>query len=179
MAKVLRRSLFFAVSLAFAWPAHADPLLMFLVSIAKEIAVASASQNPAPIAAVEAPTTYPGTMVEPEILRRLIDDSFLYLSPDQRAEIFEALHAQLLKPENAAMRGPIIENFAQRALQVRAAQQRLEKLTYSEKTHLAAEFQKEVKSLPEEDAAQLRQAMEKGLLPVPSDLNQLLLAAFD
>lgn len=178
MAGVLRRSLFFAFVLAFASPARADPLLMFLIGVAKEIATAPASRDPAPVAG-EIPETYPGTTVEPAILRRLIDDSFMYLSSAQRVEIFEALNAELLKPANAVMRGPMIEHFARRALEVRAAQQRLAKLSHSEKMHLAAEFQKEVKSLPVEDAAQLRQAVRKGLLPVPSDLNQLLLAALD
>jgi len=177
MAKVLRRSLFFAVLLASAWPAHADPFLMILLSVAKQFATVVPQEDPFPV--VEAPATYVGTTVEPEILKRLIDDSFLYLSPGQRAEIFESLHAQLLKPENATLRGPMIEQFAHRALEVRAAQQRLAKLSYSDKALLAAEFQKEVKSLPEEDAARLREAAQKKLLPIPSDLNQLLLDAFD
>ncbi len=34
-------------------------------------------------------------------------------------------------------------------------------------------------SLPAEDVAQLGSLLRNGLLPVPSDLNQLLLAAFD
>ena len=177
MAGVLRRSLFFAVLLALSWPARADPLLMFLLSVAKEIASMPAARSaPVPI---EAPETYPGTLVEPATLRRLLDESFGYLSPSQRDEIFDALHAELMKPGNAAMRGPMIDHFAQRAREVQSAQQRLEKLSSLEKRTLAAEFQKDVKSLPDEDARQLRQAMEKGLLPVPSDLNRLLLAAFD
>ena len=177
MAKVLRRSLFFAFLWAFAWPAHADPLLMFLIGVAKEMASIPASTNPEPV--LEAPSTYPGTTVEPLALKQLIDDSFVYLSSAQRAEIFEALNAELLKPGNAAMRGPMIEQFVQGALEVRAAQQRLAELSYSQKELLATEFRQGVKTLPEEDTLQLRQALQKGLLPVPSDLGQLLLAAFD
>ena len=177
MAKVLRRSLFFAFLLALSWPARADPLLMFLVGIAKEIASLPSARTAPPVP--DTPETYPGTLVEPASLRRLLDESFGYLSPSQRDEIFDALHAELMKPGNAAMRGPMIDHFAQRAREVQSAQQRLEKLSSLEKRTLAAEFQKDVKSLPDEDARQLRQAMEKGLLPVPSDLNRLLLAAFD
>ncbi len=62
---------------------------------------------------------------------------------------------------------------------MRTAQQRLEKLSSREKEVLADEFQKEVKALPPEDLVQVRQAIEKNVLPVPSDLNRLLLAAFD
>ena len=176
MAKVLGRSLFFAFLLALSWPARADPLLMFLLSMAKEMATmpAAPSALPQPL-----PETYPGTTVEPRRLRGLIDESFVYLSQAQRAEVFEALNAELLKPQNAAIRGPMLEQFAQRALEVRLAQERLEKLSAQEKRILATEFQKEVKALPPEDLLQVRQAVEKNVLPVPSDLNRLLLAAFE
>jgi hypothetical protein len=36
-----------------------------------------------------------------------------------------------------------------------------------------------VRSLPPEDLLNVRHALEKNVLPVPSDLNRLLLAAFD
>lgn len=176
MAKVLRRSLFFAVLLASSIPARADPLLMFLLSVAKEMATLPSSNAPIPQAL---PQTYPGTTVEPPELRRLIEESFVYLSSGQRAEVFEALNAELLKPQNATLRGPMLEQFAQRAFEVRMAQQRLEKLSSREKEVLATEFQKEVKALPPEDLLQVRQAIEKNVLPVPSDLNRLLLAAFN
>jgi len=176
MAKVLGRSLFFAVLLALSFPVRADPLLMFLLSVAKEIATLPPAQAPAP---ESLPQTYPGTTVEPTQLRRLIDESFLYLSSAQRAEVFEALNAELVKPQNATLRGPMLEQFAQRAFEVRMAQQRLERLSASEKQVLASEFQKEVHSLPPEDLLQVREALQKNVLPVPSDLNRLLLAAFD
>ena len=176
MAKVLGRSLFFAVLLALSFPVRADPLLMFLLSVAKEIATLPPAQEPAPRAL---PQTYPGTTVEPAELRRLIDESFVYLSSAQRAEVFEALNAELVKPQNATLRGPMLEQFAHRAFEVRMAQQRLEKLSASEKQVLASEFQKEVRSLPPEDLLQVREALQKNVLPVPSDLNRLLLAAFD
>ena len=178
MARVLGRSLFFAISLAFFSPARADPILMFLVGMAKEIASIPAASQPA-VMSPDLPQTYPGTTVPPEGLRRLIDESFTYLSAAQRAEVFEALNAELLKPANAMVRGPIIETFAARAFQVRTAQQQLEKLSPREMNALAADFQKEAKTLPEEDLAQLRQALEKNLLPVPVDLNRLLLIALD
>ena len=149
---------------------------MFLFSIAQEIA--SKPRPAAPPAPVERPDVYPGTTVPVEVLRRLIDDSFIYLSPNQRAEIFDALHAELMKPVNFAIRASTIEYFATRALQVRSAQLRLAKLSQQQKESLAAEFREELKSFPDEEQATLRTVVEKGLLPVPADLNQLLLAAF-
>lgn len=183
MGRGLLRAVLFTLLLAgFAAPASADPMLMFLIGIAKEM-VASQSSAPRP-AAPAAPMpdfskVYPGTQVEPETLRRLIDDSFLYLSDRQRGEIFDALNAALLDPRNAAVRGSMIEYFAEKALTVRAAQLKLAQLSWRDKERLAAEFKTDVATLKEEDQAQLEKLLRSGLLPVPSDLNQLLLAAFE
>src|SRR3954468_23262166 len=107
MAKVLGRSLFFAFSLACAWPAHAEPLLMFLLGAAQEI-ISSAKPVPKPVEAPAPSTVYPGTSVEPAILKRIVNDSFGYLTPAQRDEVFQALNAELMKPENFAVRAAMI-----------------------------------------------------------------------
>ena len=73
----------------------------------------------------------------------------------------------------------MIEYFADKALTIRAAQLQLAKLSWPEKERLASEFKSEVVTLSAEDQAQLGQLLRSGMLPVPSDLNQLLLAAFD
>jgi len=151
---------------------------MFIISIAQEIAAKAGKSQPAAPAA-DLPELYPGTTVPVAVLRRLIDDSFIYLSPEQRSEIFGALHAELMKPQNFAIRASTIEYFAHRALQVRAAQLRLAQLSSREKEFLADEFREELKSIPAEEQQNLRTVVEKGLLPVPSDLNDLLLAAFN
>lgn len=176
MGRVLGRSLFFAVLLASSLPARADPLLMMLLNVAQELASRQPAPAPEPIVL---PETYPGTTVEPSVLRRLIDDSFMYLSSAQRAEIFDALNADLMKPQNAAVRGPMIEAFTRRALEIRAAQLRLADMSYGEKQRIANEFHKEAKSLSVQDTARLRLALERGLMPVPGDLGKLLLAALE
>ena len=122
---------------------------------------------------------YPGTLVEPDQIRRLIDDSFLYLGDRQRQEIFDSLNTELLKPNNAAVRGAMIEYFTDRALVVRAAQLQLARMPSSEKERMAREFKSELAALPPEERAQVGELLRKGMLPVPGDLNQLLLAAFD
>jgi len=176
---VLGRSLLFAALLACALPARAaDPILMFLLGVAQEMAASAIAHAPPP-AAPEPGDVYPGTTVPPAVLKRLIDDSFLYLSQTQRGEIFAALHAELMKPANSALRASIIEYFAHRALLVRAAHLRLAGLSAGEKQRLADEFRDALKSIPHDEAEKLRTALERGLLPVPSDLNRLLLAAFD
>jgi hypothetical protein len=117
--------------------------------------------------------------VRPQYLRRLIDDSFLYLSDSQRDEIFESLNKALLDPRNAAVRGSMIEYFARKALAVRAAQLKLAQLSLPEKQRLADEFGREVATLSPQEQAQVGKLLHAGLLPVPGDFNQLLLAAFE
>ena len=181
MLPALRRTavLFFAASWAL-WPASAsaDPLLFFLMSAAKQIASAAASAKPTPEAApLPAPaTTYPGTMVEPETLRRVINDSFVYLPTAKRTEIFESLNTMLLDPSLGPTRATMIEYFLDRAFAVRAAQVELAKLSDRDKRRLAEQFRRETAGLPDEDRKQLLELLEQHLLPVPADLNQLLLA---
>lgn len=184
MGRLFRKGVLFAFLFAgVATPAAADPLIMFLIGIARDMVIqhaTSARRAPEPEQFVpDMSKVYPGTSVEPDHLRRLIDDSFLYLGSEQRREIFEALHAALSNPKNAAVRGAMIEYFAEKALTVRAAQLRLAKIPYHEKQRMAEEFKSELAALPEDDQVQLGQLLRSGLLPVPSDLNQLLLSAFD
>jgi hypothetical protein len=183
MDRLLRKGVLFTLLFAgLVTPAAADPILMFLLSIAREMVeshVAKSGGAPAPEFVPDISRVYPGTSVEPDHLKRLIDDSFLYLSDSQRKEIFDSLHAALSDPKNAAVRGTMIEYFAEKALTVRAAQIKLSQLSWREKELLANDFKKEIASLSTEDQTQLGELLRSGLLPVPSDLNQLLLAAFD
>jgi len=184
MGRRLRQGVVFALLFAgLVAPAAADPVLMLLLGIARDMIIDHANAPKGP-AEPEQPMpdlarVYPGTSVEPEILRRLIDDCFLYLSSQQRQEIFDRLNAALLDPKNAAIRGTMIEYFTEKALAVRAAQLKLAQMPYSEKQRMAAEFKTEIAGMPAEDQVQVRKLLRSGLMPVPSDLNQLLLAAVD
>jgi hypothetical protein len=154
---------------------------MFLFNWASNI-VDSASQrapHQPPIPESELEATYAGTSVRPEQLKRLIDESFTYLSDDQRQEIFDSLNRELIKPKNAAVRGPMIEYFADRALQVRAAEVRLTQLSTAQKESLAAEFGRQVGTMPADQVAKMRGLLDKHLLPVPGDLNGMLLAQLE
>lgn len=179
MLRVLRKGVLFTLLLACPLPAAAaDPVLMFLLGIAREMIfreIEARMSRPDPPPSF--PETYPGTLVQPEHLRRLIDDSFMYLSEAQRAEVFEALHAELMQPKNAPNRAALIEVFAFHALQVRAAQLRLAQLSWREMEMLADEFRMETAALPEEELRRLQEVLERNLLPVPPDLNRLLLSA--
>lgn len=184
MGRFLRKGVLFTLLFAgFAAPAAADPIVMFLLGMARhmiEAQVGKARNAPAqPEFVPDMARVYPGTSVEPDHLRRLIDDSFLYLDRTQRREIFDSMHQALSDPKNAAMRGAMINYFAERALAVRAAHAKLSQLSWPEKEKLAHQFRKEIVALPADDRTQLGELLRSGLLPVPSDLNQLLLATFD
>ncbi len=179
MYRSIRRTvvLFFVA----AWPlaANADPLIFFLMSAAKEIAVSAIAKARAAPDVVRLPApaaTYPGTTVEPATLRRIIDDSFGYLSSSQRGEVFDSLNTLLLDPKIGSGRAALIEYFLHKALAVRAAQFELGKLSYAQKEGLARQFRQETADLPDEERRQLQTLLEQQLLPVPADLNQMLLA---
>lgn len=183
MVRFLRKGVLFTLLFAgVVTPAAADPILMLLLGIARdmiEAQVAKSRRAPAPRPGPDMKLVYPGTTVEPAQLRRLIDESFLYLSDSQRKEIFDSLDEALKEQKNAALRGPMIHYFAEKAVTVRAAQEKLAQLSSGEKESLAADFRKEITGLSAEQQAQLGELLRNGLLPIPSDLNQMLLAAFD
>lgn len=187
MDRFLRRVVFFFCLASFAAPATAlDPILMFIFSMAREMVEQSAAREPAekPLPhwggnVPEFPKVYPGTMVEPEHLRTLIDDCFPYLSDERRRAVFDSLNAALLDPKNASVRAAMIDHFTERAFAVRAAQQRLEKMNRREQEMLAGEFKKEIASLPVEEQARVAELLRQGLLPVPPDFNRLLLGTLE
>lgn len=174
MYRLLRATALFIALAAYAAPAAAiEPLVMFLLNAASQMLEQTASR-PAPPAPT--PPTYPGTTVRPQQLQAVIDASFDYLSPQQRREIFASFNRELLRPQNAAVRGAMIEYFIDRAAQVRAARLRLAHLSTPEKEALAASFGKRIAALPAPQLAELQRLVEGHLLPVPGDLNAMLLA---
>jgi hypothetical protein len=184
MRAVLWRASLVGLVLATGLPLRAqaaDPLLMFLLGIAREMVISHATRDPAPerAPAIAPAEVYPGTTVAPAQLKRLIDECFAYLSEAQRREIFAALHAGILDPRNAAIRGSMIEYFAERALAVRALRERLAQLSPQEKERVAAEFRAALAAMAPEDQDRFGDALRQGLLPVPDDLGQMLLAALE
>jgi hypothetical protein len=183
MGRLLRNGVVFTLLFASVVPARAaDPVLMLLLNVARELIEAQANARakaPQVIPLPEPGRFYAGTSVEPGHLRVLIDDSFPYLSDKQRGEVYEALHAQLSDPKNAAVRATMIDFFVVRAANVRAAQQQLQQLSAREKERIASEFKLEVAALSAEEQEKLGELLRQRLLPVPNDLNQLLLSTFE
>lgn len=179
MRRLLQAGGLFLLLAALALPARADPLLMFLLSVAREMVTSAVKRDLASRPAVPdpLPEVYGGTTVQPDQLRALIDDAFSYLGPDQRDEVFQSLHAELIKPKNAAVRAPLIQYFAERAVAVRSARARLARLSQAEMGLMAAEFGRQVRDITDEDRDQLREVLRMGLLPVPDALGSMMLAA--
>jgi len=170
-----------AVALFPARPAHADPIVMLLISLGRDLIEARVNSGvlPPPEAGPQIvwPETYPGTTVTPGLIRRLIDDCFEYLSSDQRDELFAQLNTVLLDPKNAQVRAALIEHFASRAVSIRQAQIYLSRLSSREKQALVSQFKDEVSLLPDDERRRFVEVVRNGMLPVPPDLNQLFLAA--
>jgi hypothetical protein len=182
MGPRMRQGLLCVFLCAWTLPAQAiDPVLMLLLSAARELVAAAARNPPAP--AQPAPpvsaTRYPGTVVEPEDIRRLIDECFGYLSETQRREIFDSLHAQLSDPKNAGVRVSMIDYFTVRAAAIREAQQRLARLSGPDQDRLLVEFKVALAAMTADESAQLAALLRQRVLPVPHDLNEQLLAAID
>jgi len=177
MIRRLHRVVVLSLLLAVAAPASAaDPIVMLLLGIAREMVFNAVRERlMAPPEPEPPPALYPGTTVEPAHLRRLVDDGFSYLSRGQREEVFESLHASLMDPKNAGVRASMIEYFAERAMAMRAAQDRLASLSGPEKSRLADEFRQQVAELSPEETAQLAELLRRQVLPVPRDLNDMLL----
>jgi hypothetical protein len=182
MRRALRNALLSCIVLGslFASPARAfDPFTMIIFGIAREIMYEAFqnSQSARPANEQPLPEVYPGTMVEPSKLREMIDESFFYLSERRRSEIFLAFHEELLKPKNALVRASMIQYFTERAYAVRSAIDRLSKLTEPEMRQLTTQFAAQVRTLTPEERLQLRKVLDEGLLPVPADLNRMLVVA--
>lgn len=175
----------FASSLACLYPrpAHADPILMLLINLGRDMIEARENARHRPPAQVEAeivwPETYPGTTVTPGLVKRLIDDCFEYLSQSQRDEIFAQLNVVLLDPKNAMVRAALIEHFAARAVSVRQAKIQLSQMSEREKRALVLQFRDEVEALSSVERERFIEVVRSGMLPVPQDLNQSFLAALD
>jgi hypothetical protein len=182
MRRALRNALLSCIVLGTlcAAPARAfDPITMILFGIAREIMYEAFENSLRPRQPNEQPLpeVYPGTMVEPRKLHDMIDESFFYLSERRRDEIFLAFHEELIKPKNAVVRASMIQYFTERAYAVRNAIDRLSKLTEPEMRQVTAQFAAQVRTLTPEERLQLGRVLDEGLLPVPPDLNRMLVVA--
>ncbi len=148
------------------------------ISATLEASVNSMREQPAPPVrgwtAIPAPA--PGNEVEQ--LKTVIDESFVYLTAEQR----DAVHAGLMKvlsdPRNAAVKPQIIAEFRIKAKEVRDTYRSLDRLSWTEKKTLAAQAREQYRKLPGDQKSELLDVVRSGMLPIPRDLNDMLLEEF-
>jgi hypothetical protein len=184
MGSVMRRSVF--CLLLALWPSIAfaiDPLTLFLlrmlrdqiISSGMESAIDGAKRNEPPSILMIPRAPYD---LDDQELRALIDEGFVHLSSAQRSEVYAGVKRILSNPENAAMRPYLVQELAVKASAVRQAHEQLAKLSQAQKAALAAEARAEYEKLPPDERQQMFQVLQSGVVPLPRDLNDMILAEF-
>ena len=112
-------------------------------------------------------------------LRRLIDEGFLHLTPAQRDEVFASVRRIIADPKNAADVPAIIAELAMKASAVRQAHEQINSLSFAEKQRIANEAREEYARMPVETREQMASVLRQRLVPLPSDLTDMILAEFD
>ena len=177
---------------AFAQPIAAraaDPLLMFVLGFAKNLIETSMQEEKArrgkaggsnmASAAVPATLNSPKTpaSMDQEDLRVLIDESFVYLSRSQLVELHAGLDKALADPANSAHREAILNQFVTVARQVQFTHGQLNRLSPDDKRLLAERFAASFRTLSPDQQQGLLEQLRQRVLPLPSDLNDMMLAA--
>jgi len=163
----------------------ADPLLMFVLGFAKNLIESAASaRKPAPAAprfeaSAPLPQAKPAAAMDEADLRALVDESFAYLSRAQRAELLAGLDKALSDPANSAQREAILTQFVGVARQVQFTHGQLARLSADDKRMVAERFADNFRRLTPEQQQALLLQLRLRALPLPSDLNDLMLAALD
>ena len=171
-----------------ATPARAaDPVLMFLIGWAKNMIEShieeSAKRRPpaptatvAPFVAAPAIPQLPAKVTEGD-LRALVDDGFAYLSTAQRKELLDSVQKALNDPANSAHKEEILAQFANVARQAGFTHRQLDRLSAEQKRSLAQQFALNFRQLSTDQQQDLLQQLRGRALPLPSDLNEMMLTA--
>jgi hypothetical protein len=169
--------------------AYADPVLILLLRMIRDQAISSSLEagvtslrhappprSPAYGFALSSPPVPRGS--EESRVRALIDDSFLHLSGAQRDAVFASMEKVLNDPQHAQIRTQLVAEFTLKARAVREGYRNLDRLSHAEKRTLALQAKEEFRNLPAEQRHQLLEALQAGVLPMPHDLNAIMLAEF-
>jgi hypothetical protein len=160
----------------------AEPLTLFLIHIirqqiesAVEGAIEEARRERERPVLIIPPAPWD---LDDQKLQALIDEGFVHLSRPQRDEVFTGIKRILADPNNAAMRPMLVQELAMKASAVRQAHEQLAGLSHAEKKALAVQARGEYEKLSPEERLQMIQVLQTGIVPVPRDLNEMMLAEF-
>ena len=187
---LLLRTIVFVAAFAQPLAAHAaDPMLMFVLGFAKNLIESSMQEDKARRGKVwgsnVATAPVPATLQSPkapasmnqEDLRALIDESFVYLSRSQLAELHAGLDKALADPANSAQREAILNQFVAVARQVQFIHGQLNQLSPDDKRLLVARYAANFGTLSPDQQQALLEQLRQHELPLPTDLNDMMLAA--
>ncbi|MDH5535330.1 MAG: hypothetical protein OEZ08_07160 [Betaproteobacteria bacterium] len=158
----------------------AEPLTMFLLDLLRQQVVSSvqSSIDEAQRQRQKAAASRPPFDLEDQKLRALIDEGFVHLSSAQRNEIFTELKRGLADPKNAHLQPMIMQEVALKASAVRQAHERLAALSLDQKHAVAVQAREEYRKLAPAERAQMLDVVRAGIVPIPRDLNDIILAEF-
>jgi len=178
---MLRRSLIALVFAAAPALANAaEPLTMFLLDLLRQQIVSSVQSSMAEAQrerdkAAASRTPYD---LDDRELKALIDEGFVHLSARQREEVLGGVKRALADPKNAHLRPVIVQELAVKASTVRQAHEHLDRLSPDEKHAIATQAREEYEKLAPAERAQMLEVVQAGIVPIPRDLNALILAEF-
>lgn len=167
-----------------------DPILLLLVRMMRDHAISASVEAGVNSLRQETPPQAPkfgyGLPNTPEPqgnaeqrLRTLIDESLLHLSAVQRDAVFAAMQKVLRDPQYAQLSSQILADFTLTARALREGYLQLDRLSYSQKKALVMQAREEFQRMPAEQRQHLLEVLQSGMLPVPRDINEIMLAEFD
>src|SRR3954470_17343127 len=184
------RYLVAALLMVSASNAIADPILLFLLRMARDKAVSASLESG--VNSLQRPATLPSPVYgfalprpaiplgnEEQEMRAVIDENLLHLTRAQRDEVFTALQEKLRDPGYASQKPQLIATFSLAARDVRESYRALDALTQSEKQSLAERAGDEFRGMAEDERQQLVGILRSGVLPLPADLRDIMLAKFN
>jgi pyruvate-formate lyase-activating enzyme len=168
------------------WPSvslAADPLTLLLLRFMRDKIISSAIESAVEQAQRSEPARpliiprAPYDLNDRE-LKALIDEGFVHLSDAQREEVYASVKRMLADPKNAALRPLLVQELAVKASAVRQAHEQLAGLSPERKKTIATEAREEYEKLPPEERQQMIEVLRSGVVPIPRDLNDMILAEF-
>jgi hypothetical protein len=162
----------------------ADPLTLILLRLLRDQIITAAAR--AAYESAQTPSAPPGPSVLPlhpydlddAKLRTLIDEGFVHLTSAQRDEVFLSVKRILADPKNSVIRLQLIEELALKASAVRQAHEQLKNLPDARKRSIVSEAREAYEALPSEERQQLIAVLQSGVVPIPRDLNEMILTEF-
>lgn len=176
----IRQGLFFLVLAGWLTGAAAmEPVVGLLWSLVQDRLLSAAAAYAERSAQDPGFVSRPSGELQLREVKNVIDENFSYLSPGQRDEIYADLARVVTDPKHAASRDFMIEQFTQTAQAMGEAHRRLNNLSHAEKQRVASDIRLAYERSPARERDELLKLVRSHQLPLPGDLNQMVLDELD